>query len=304
MIVDLPVRAGDTCSSGVVGARDRRHSSVVTELADVRYEILPFGSIQREAEIVGRPLTLTVTCSPKQGIDHSVDVGCSLQALGHTVIVHLAARMVRGPRHLDELLSRMASAGIADVFLVGGDAAQPHGPYASAAELLPVLRAHRHAPRSIGVAAYPEGHPLIADDVLLDALVAKDGLADYMVTQMCFDAGVVLRWLQQVREVGIGLPLYVGLPGDVDRRKLLEVSLRVGVGRSIGFMRKQQGVTRLLRPRTDATDDLYAALTARVGRELGIAGLHVFTFNRLADSLQRVERQAATALSAGSGARA
>lgn len=268
----------------------------MTELDDVRYEILPFGSIEREAEDVGRPLTLTVTCSPKQGIDHSVDVGCALRELGHTVVVHLAARMVRGPGHLDELLSQMASAGIADVFLIGGDAAAPHGPYASAGELLPVLRAHRHAPRTIGVAAYPEGHPLIADNGLLDALFAKDALADYMVTQLCFDAGAVIGWLESVRAAGITLPLYVGLPGDVDRRKLLEVSMRVGVGRSIAFMRKQQGVSRLLR-RRDANDDLYAALTARVGRELRIAGLHIFTFNRLADSLRRVERQAAIASS-------
>ena len=41
-------------------------------------------------------------------------------------------------------------------------------------------------------------------------------------------------------------PCYVGLPGDVDRRRLIEVSMRVGVGASLGFLRKQRGIRHLL----------------------------------------------------------
>jgi len=261
-------------------------------LDDIRYEILPFGSIAREVKSVERALTLTVTCSPKQGVDHTVDVGCGLRAGGHAVIVHLAARMVRGPEHLDALLTRMAAHDVTDVFLVGGDAAEPRGPYASAMDLLPALRGHVHAPRTVGVAAYPEGHPLIADDELLAALREKDGLADYMTTQLCFDADAVLRWLERTREAGVRLPLYAGLPGMVDPRKLLEISLRVGVGRSIAFARKQQGVGRLVRRRVGASESLYATMASHAGGELGIAGLHLFTFNRLADTLQLVDRHA------------
>src|SRR4051812_10428223 len=153
---------------------------------DVRYEILPFGTAEDEARAVPGPLTLTVTCSPRQGIDRSIDVGCRLRAVGHDVIVHLAARMVRGPEHLDALLERMAAHDVRDVFLVGGDATEPHGPFRSAAQLLPRLRAHDHAPRTVGIAAYPEGHPLVADEVLRGALRHKAVLADYLTTQLCF----------------------------------------------------------------------------------------------------------------------
>src|SRR5215218_5190289 len=70
---------------------------------------------------------LTVTCSPRHGPDESVDVAARLTALGHSVTVHVAARMVRDRAHLDELLGNMARAGVEDLFLVGGDATPPHG---------------------------------------------------------------------------------------------------------------------------------------------------------------------------------
>lgn len=247
----------------------------------IRYEVIPCDSALREAREAPTPLTLTVTCSPTHGNDHTVDVACKLRGMGHTVIVHLAARMVRGPEHLEELLTRMASHGIADVFLVGGDATQPAGPYASALELLPALRASRVAPRTIGVAAYPEGHPLIGDEALVDSLRQKNDLADYMTTQLCFDSGALLRWLEGIREAGVSLPLYVGVPGIVERRRLLEISLRVGVGASLSFVRKQRGLRRVLAARVDVTRRLFSAYAPLLGNEFGIAGMHLYTFNAL-----------------------
>src|SRR5438046_2991740 len=127
-------------------------------LDDIRYEVLPFGSVEDEARALTSPRTLTVTCSPKHGLDQSVDVACRLAWIGNPVIMHVAARRVRGPRHADELLAKLAQAGIHDIFLVGGDCERPEGPYVSAADLLPLVCANSNAPRSIGVAAYPEGH--------------------------------------------------------------------------------------------------------------------------------------------------
>jgi methylenetetrahydrofolate reductase (NADPH) len=257
-----------------------------------RYEVLPFGSVESDAAKVARPLTLTVTCSPRRGNDHTVDVACSLRELGHTVIVHLAARMVSGPAHLDSLLSQMTSAGLADVFLIGGDTSEPAGPYASALDLLPALRDHAHAPRTIGVAAYPEGHPQIAGEVLLNDLLSKDRLADYMTTQLCFDATEFEQWLERTRAAGVRMPVYVGLPGVVDRRRLVEISLRVGVGASISYVRKHRGLHRLGGGRFTAIDQLYRAVSPLVGGELGIAGFHLFTFNRLVETERFVELHA------------
>ncbi len=258
-----------------------------------RYEILPFGTAEAEVAAVSRPLAITVTCSPRHGIDHSVDVAERITAHGHEAIVHLAARTVRGAGHLDELIERLAAIGVDDVFVVGGDGSEAAGPYGSALELIPLIVAHRRRPRSIGIGAYPEGHPLIDAAGLGEALAIKAPMADYMVSQLCFDPGALVTWVRRVRREGIELPLFVGLPGAVDRRRLLEVSMKVGVGTSIAFLRKQRGIRHLLGRPEDAADRLLRDLSPLVGdSELGIAGLHFYTFNRLRDTLEWESRQA------------
>lgn len=261
-------------------------------LGTIRYEVLPFASAESEAQALdGRALTLTLTCSPRHGLDSALDVACRLRELGHVVVPHVAARMLRDPEHLDTLLERMAAAGIADVFLVGGDAEQPLGPYSSALDVIADLRAHPQAPRSIGVAAYPEGHPRIDPQTLADALQSKAEYADYMVTQICFDPEVLLRWIGQTRAGGVQLPLFVGVPGAVQRRKLLEISMRVGVGASVKFVRKQRGLRRLVTRPLAATERLTGAVAPLIGGELGIAGFHFFTFNRLVETARFVDRR-------------
>jgi methylenetetrahydrofolate reductase (NADPH) len=248
-----------------------------------RFEILPFGSAEDEAQAEETPLVITVTCSPRHGVDQTVDVAVRLAALGHHPVPHLAARMIRDDAHVDELLQRLAASGIEDIFVIAGDGQQPEGRFTSAIDLLPVISGHELRPRLIGIGAYPEGHPLIDPVALDNALAAKAPLVDYMITQMCFDATAVISWIEGARSRGITLPAYVGIPGTVDRRKLLEISVRVGVGTSITFLRKQQGVKRLLGGPARAGEDVYEVVAPLIGDpDLGIAGVHYYTFNRLA----------------------
>jgi methylenetetrahydrofolate reductase (NADPH) len=259
----------------------------MSDQCECRYEILPFRRSEEQAAEIPTPLRLTVTSSPKHGIDHSVDYGERLRTLGHRVTLHLAARMVRDREHLDAILTRTSEAGIDDLFVVAGDLQEPIGPYDSAGELLDVLDDHPLRPAAIGVAAYPEGHPLIDDIELEAALRHKAQLATYMVTQICFDADVLLAWLSQARTSGITLPLYAGTTGQVDRRRLLEISVRIGVGPSLRFLRKQPSLGRLLRGSSDATQRFYTTIDARrADSSLGIVGFHFFTFNELSATWQ------------------
>jgi methylenetetrahydrofolate reductase (NADPH) len=250
-----------------------------------QFEVLPLGGSEEQAAQVPEPVRLTVTCSPKHGPGRSVAVARRLRALGHSVTVHLAARMVRDRADLDELMAEMARIGVDDIFLIGGDATPPDGPYASAVDLLPIVCEHEHRPAQIGIAAYPEGHPLIDREELTRALEQKAPLASYMTTQLCFDPETVLEWVRETRDRGITLPVLVGLPGVVDRRRLLEISLRIGVGQSLAFVRKQKGLRRLLRPSKITPDTVYDAVEPYVGDgDLHISGFHYYTFNQLVDT--------------------
>lgn len=257
-----------------------------------RFEILPFGRGEAEAAELPEPVRLTVTASPTHSLDETVEVATRLRALGHAVTAHIAARMIRDRAHLDELLVAMADADVDDAFVIGGDATPPHGPYASAVELLPLVAEHSRRPQSLGIAGYPEGHPLVSDAALLDALRHKSSLADYLVTQLCFDARALLGWVREMREAGIELPVCVGVPGRVARRRLLEVSMRVGVGPSLRYVRKQR-LGNLFRLSGSSGDRLYDALAPSVGDpELNLSGFHYFTFNRLRETWEWQKRKA------------
>lgn len=272
--------------------RPGRMSNVVLE---TRYEVLPFGDVEQQAAQAGEPLRLTVTTSPKHGIDRSLDVAVRLRALGHDVTLHVAARMVRAEAHLDEILERCVAAGIDDLLVIGGDAPDPVGPFAGAGELLDVVQTRPLRPERIGIGAYPEGHPLIPTDALAAVLERKARVADYIVTQLCFDAKTLLTWVDGLRERGIDRPLYIGAVGPVERRRLLEISTRIGVGPSLRFLRNQHGLTTLFRSPVDTAGTFYDDVAPQVGEPpRAIAGFHFFTFNDLLGTRRwQEERRAA-----------
>jgi methylenetetrahydrofolate reductase (NADPH) len=255
-----------------------------------RFEVLPLGRSEEQAAQLPEPLRLTVTCSPKHGPDESAEVAARLHALGHAVTVHVAARMIRDRAHLDALMASMVAAGVDDLFVIGGDADPPQGAYASAVELAPLIAEHPQRPRAIGIAGYPEGHPKISDQTLDDALSEKSQYADYITTQMCFDPKALRAWAARQRQRGVAIPVLVGMPGQVARTRLLEMSVRIGVGSSLTFLKKQRGIRSLFSKST--ADKLYDEFAPDLNDpQLNIAGFHYFTFNQLIDTYNWHEKK-------------
>jgi len=153
-------------------------------------------------------------------------------------------------------------------------------------------QAEEFARLRIGVAGYPEGHPAVSGATLLDSLRRKQPRADYITTQICFDADALVRWLNAIRSAGIELPVIVGLPGPVERRKLAEISLRAGVGASLRYLtRHHRSVVALARARRYDPTALAVAVGAHLDEPgLGIAGVHLFTFNRVEETQAWVRR--------------
>ena len=261
-------------------------------LQDPRYEVIPVQGIEQKVATLPYGATVTVTASPKQGLDRTVDVSAVLAARGFTVIPHLAARMVAGRSHLERLLQRLDGAGIREVFVVGGDADPPAGDYADAGDLLEELAGLAHPFARIGIGGYPEGHPLISDEQLFEALRRKQRFASLVVTQLCFDAGALADWAGRIRAAGIDLPIVVGLPGVVERRKLAEISLKSGVGASLSYLRKHgREIITLARTRRYDPTPLARSVAAYAGDQaLGLTGAHLFTFNQVQPTRDWVAR--------------
>jgi methylenetetrahydrofolate reductase (NADPH) len=258
-----------------------------------KYEVLPFGTVHEQAAQLDEPVRLTITTSPKHGIDRSLEFAGPLRKAGHGVTLHLAARMLRDAVHLETILERCRELGIDDLFVIGGDSPEPLGPYTGAGDVLDLIASHPLRPATIGIAGYPEGHPLIPPEVLDEVLAEKARVADYVVTQLCFDAAALQAWVTRVYARGIELPLFIGAPGPIDRRRLLEISMRIGVGPSLRYLRKQRGLTQLFRSPTYAATRFYDRSAPLLRRsDLNIVGFHFFTFNELTATVEWQRRHA------------
>lgn len=245
---------------------------------DTRFEVLPIGDIVgRIATDVPGPATFTVTASPSRGMGVTVATAIEIARLGHSVVPHVSARLVHDAGHAREILDRLQGAGVGEVFVVGGDATEPVGQYASGADLLSSVPEISERMR-VGVPGYPEGHPLITDPELDEALQAKAQYANYVVTQMCFDADAVHSWVARIREFGVALPVYAGVPGPISPLKLLRISAKVGVGESLRVLKSHHGATRLVSPKPWDPTPLVTALASNPE----ITGLHVYSFNEVA----------------------
>jgi methylenetetrahydrofolate reductase (NADPH) len=263
---------------------------LVAALEHARYEVLPLeGIVDDVVAHVPRAVKVTVTASPTKGLEPTLEVAEQLAARGYRVVPHLSARLVRDKGHLEAVLQRLHAAQVGEVFVIAGDAREPAGEFAGAAELLAAMSSlggERFT--EVGIAGYPESHHLISDAITIDAMFEKEPMATYIVSQICFDPEVIATWVRRVRERGTLLPIWIGVPGAVNNRKLLRTSLRIGLGESARFLRAHGGwLRRLAMGRYHSPEKLLARLApifadpaARIG------GIHVYTFNEL----ERTER--------------
>ncbi len=246
-------------------------------------EIFPARFVEAQLDVLQAGSCVAVTCSPSSGIDVTLDVAERLVARGFETVPHLAAKCVRSDAHLNDIMSRLDHLNIEGVFVIGGDAAKPAGPHATALDLLRAISEHDHKLTEIGVAAHPEGHPHVDGEAQLTLLVEKQEYADYCVTQMCFDASVLAGWLKQARDRGVTLPAWPGLPGVASRARLIATSLRIGVGESLRFLSKSGRIAgHLLKSKTYRPDSFLLELSPYLTDPYyNIVSYHIFSFNQV-----------------------
>ncbi|MBP6996216.1 MAG: methylenetetrahydrofolate reductase [Phycicoccus sp.] len=253
-----------------------------------RFEVMPTAKIEEQVlASVPRDVPVTVTAAQNKGIEATIALSVSLAGQGYRVVPHLAARMISGRPELEEIVARLTGAGITDVFIPGGDATPPAGSYEQALDLLEDLDTLGRPFSHIGITGYPESHPTIDDDVTIQSMWDKRKYATHIVTNMTFDAEHFGTWVERIRRRGVTLPVLVGVPGPVERAKLLRMATMIGVGQSMSFLKKQRGIfARIAAPgfHPDRFVARIAALSA--DNQLGIEGLHVFTFNQV-DVIER-----------------
>jgi len=263
-------------------------------LRAARYEVIPTASIEEKVvAAVPKDVTVTVTASPAKGLDVTLDLAERLVGHGYRVVPHVAARLLKGEGHLAEVVDRLRAVGIDEVFLPAGDADPPAGSWDAALPALAALSGINERLRAgggtgiteVGITGYPESHPWIDDDVTVQAMWDKRSHATNIVSNLCFDPAAVSGWVKRVRRRGVTLPVKMGIAGPVERTKLLTMATKVGVGQSTRFLTQHASWFARLAAPGYSPERLLAKVAKDVGaEEYVVTGLHIFTFNQVAET--------------------
>jgi len=276
----------------IAGANTRRlgridrpgRQALVAFLRSPRYEVLPTDDVEdRVLAVVPRDVTITITASPRRGIEATIDLAERLGRHGYQVVPHISARLIKDDAHLREVLGRVVAIGRREIFVIAGDAKEPAGQFPDSVSLLAALMAEPHGMREIGVTGYPERHSFIDDDLTIQAMWDKRRIATYIVSNLCFDPRVVKKWVARVRRRGVQLPIHIGLAGVADPAKLLRISTRIGVVDSARFLRGHSNwFLRMVQPGGYDPGRFTVGLLPDLALpDRNVAGLHVFTFNEI-----------------------
>jgi methylenetetrahydrofolate reductase (NADPH) len=280
-------------TDATTGAATREAAALATLLRRPRFEIIPLDGIEEQVLThLTTEVKVTVTASPRKGLDATLDLSERLARAGYPVVPHLSARLVRDRSELEEIVERLLEAGIRELFVPAGDAAEP-GEFAGAAELLQAMGPLRARFDEIGITGYPETHHLISDDETIQAMFAKAPMATCIISQICFDTEVIAAWIAEVRRRGTALPIWIGLPGTVDYAKLVRISMKIGLGESARFLRHHSSWLSRLMTRQFKPDPLVRGLAPTLADPAAnVAGFHMYTFNEV----ERTERWRRNAL--------
>ncbi|WP_146338983.1 methylenetetrahydrofolate reductase [Nesterenkonia sp. NBAIMH1] len=251
---------------------------------NLSYEVMPFKTaVEKVRAHVPTEVPLTVTATGGKGLEPTLDVSAQLAGSGYSVAPHVPARLVSGPDELNTIVERLEAAGIDRLFVIGGDAEEPAGEFHEALDLLRALDERGHHFVDIGIGGYPEGHAFFDDAVIGEALRRKAAHSHRILTQICFDPDAYIKWGTQLRQEGVDLPVYAGVPGPVSRQKLMRISASLGLGPSANFLKKQQNMLwKFFTPSGYRPTALLRGLVQKLHTaDTRIAGLHIYTFNDL-----------------------
>jgi methylenetetrahydrofolate reductase (NADPH) len=245
--------------------------------------------LEEAADTIPAGTKVNVTFLGNEDLEMRVAASKAVKDAGFTPVPHISARRLTSEAQLEEFLGRLQEVGATDhVFSVGGDPAEPEGPYPDSLSVIRSGILQRYGVTEVSIAGYPEGHPDISEPLLWQhledkwAALQEQGLDAVILTQFAFDTDPVVAWIEEVRRRGITAQIRIGTPGPAGIKRLLGFARRFGIGANAMIVKKYGfSLTNLMG--TAGPDrfvtDLAALLDERGG--LGDVRLHFYTFGGL-----------------------
>lgn len=195
---------------------------------------------------------------------------------------------------LRQQLKRLQTMGVQRLVALRGDLPSGYGTggqFRYASDLIAFIRAETGAAFHIEVAAYPETHPQAkSPDADLQAFATKvKAGADSAITQYFYNTDAYFRFVDEVGRLGLQVPIVPGIMPIISSSQLMRFSDACGAE-----------IPRWIRQRLVAFGDDVASIQAfglDVVSEMcerlicaGVPGLHFYTMNQSAATLEIVRR--------------
>jgi methylenetetrahydrofolate reductase (NADPH) len=180
-----------------------------------------------------------------------------------------------------DIVTGYRDAGLENILALGGDAPADGGSQPSdfryALELIELV--HEVADLSVGVAAFPEGHPR-SPDLATDRrhLAAKLRRADFGITQFFFDATDYFRMVDELAALGVDTPVIPGVVAFVNVDALLRMSSLNGAHVPTALAERLEQVAGDPSAVRELAVEVATELTAEL-LDGGAPGVHLYTLN-------------------------
>ncbi|MFV0680752.1 methylenetetrahydrofolate reductase [NAD(P)H] [Ottowia sp.] len=225
--------------------------------------------------------------------DGTLDAVRAILAEGVAGVPHLSC-IGQTRASIAERLRVYRDAGVRRIVALRGDLPSGYGmggEFRYASDLVAFIRAETGTHFTLAVAAYPEMHPQARspqDD--MNAFVAKvQAGADVAITQYFFNADAYFRFVDELRQRGIDVPVVPGIMPITNATQMLRFSDNCGAEVPRWVRTRLQGFGDDTASIKDFGADVVAGLCQRL-RDGGAPGFHFYTLNQAMATLQVCRR--------------
>ena len=231
-----------------------------------------------------KPSFMSVTYGAGGGTSsHTVGIATNLESTyGVTALAHLTC-VSSSKEEINYQLDRLKNHGIQNILALRGDmpkdGTRAEEGFRYASELIEAIRGHSDF--CIGGACYPEGHVESKNrkEDISHLKEKVDAGCEFLTTQMFFDNEVLYRFLYQIREKGITVPIVAGIMPVTNSKQIRRICELSGTYLPTRFKTivdkfgedpqamKQAGIAYA----TEQIIDLLAN---------GVDGIHVYSMNK------------------------
>ena len=266
-------------------------------------EVIPKSAAKIESftDILPRNTRVYIAQTGNEDIAAMVGTAKRLNDEGFTVMPHIAARMVKNQSMLNDWISMYQNeAGVDEALLLAGGSTDPVGEFDSSIQLIESGLFDKASFKRLHVAGHPEGNkdidPHGGVKNVSNALSWKQEFSKRtdaemaIATQFCFDANVVKKWADGIKEDGVDIPIHIGIAGPAKLKTLLKFSVECGIGSSMKILtQRAKDITKLLLPYkpTQILKDLSAFKVQ--DPEFNIEQVHFFPFGGIKQTSDWVE---------------